>query len=112
MISASMRAYRDGPDTTKARRRIIVAALDSMPLAAYPGHGEVIGLGDGLKLWYGVDFDEANRLLGASANGRGNPRELAQRGLALKQVLSLIVAQRRPSYFLRSGRDEIGRANV
>src|SRR3546814_3474434 len=78
-----------------------------MPFASYPGHCEVIGLGDGLRLWYGVDFDEANRLLGASANGRGNPHELAQRGLALKQVLSLIVAQRRPSYFLRSGRDDL-----
>jgi membrane peptidoglycan carboxypeptidase len=48
MVSASLRAYRQGPDTTAARRRIVVDYLNSTPLSAQPGFGEVIGIGDGL----------------------------------------------------------------
>jgi membrane peptidoglycan carboxypeptidase len=104
MVSASLRAYRNGPDTIAVREQIVVDALNSMPLAAVPGHGEVIGLGDGLQLWYGADLDRINRLLAEPAASQG---DLAQRGLALKQVLSLIVAQRRPSYYLHQGRRDL-----
>ena len=48
MASASLRAYRDGPDTSAARRQIVVDYLNSTPLAARAGFGEVNGLGDGL----------------------------------------------------------------
>jgi membrane peptidoglycan carboxypeptidase len=104
MISASLRAYRNGPDTTAVREQIVVDAFNSMPLSAVPGHGEVIGLGDGLRLWYGADPEQVNRLLRESANNLG---DLPQRGAALKQVLSLIVAQRRPSYYLGRGRADL-----
>ncbi len=103
MVSATLRAYRDGPDTAGARKRIILEALDSMPLAAVRGHGEVIGLGDGLQLWYGSDFDETNRLLRTSGSDVG----LSRKALAYKQVLSLIIAQRRPSWYLGQGRQDL-----
>ena len=34
------------------------------------GHGEVIGVGDGLEAWYGADFDEVNRLLAPAEGGQ------------------------------------------
>ena len=61
MISASLRAYQGGAQTRAARRQILVDYLDSLPLAAAPGHGEVHGMGDGLRVWYGLDFRGGQR---------------------------------------------------
>lgn len=97
MISASVRAYQDGPQTLEARRRIVRDYLNSVPLSAVPGHGEVHGMAEGLRVWYGADFDQVNQALSSNAT---DARSLAQRGLALRQVLSLMIAQRRPSYYL------------
>ncbi|WP_289021031.1 transglycosylase domain-containing protein [Desulfobacter postgatei] len=99
MISASMRAYLDGPETLQARYGIICDFINSMPLGAITGYGEVMGLGDGLYAWYGADFTETVRLLAErSSNLTGS--EVKARAAALKEVVSLFVAQRRPSYFL------------
>src|SRR3546814_18747785 len=54
MISASLRGYREGQDTTAVRRQIVVDYLNSTPLAARPGFGAVIGVGDGLRAWFGT----------------------------------------------------------
>jgi membrane peptidoglycan carboxypeptidase len=94
MVSASLRAYLDGPDTTLARRRLVVDYLNTVPLAGWPGYGDVNGIGDGLWVWYERDFDEVNALLADSA------APLPQRALAYKQALSLLVSQRRPSGYL------------
>lgn len=94
MASASLRAYLDGEDTTAVRRQLVVDYLNTVPLAARPGYGEVIGIGDGLWVWYGSDFDEANRLL------IDEQAPLEARALAFRQVLSLMISQRRPSGFL------------
>ena len=56
MVSASLRAYREGPDTSAVRRQIVVDYLNSTPLSARTGFGEVNGLGDGLWAWFGTDF--------------------------------------------------------
>ena len=61
MISASVRAYQGGPDTTVARERIVRDYLNSVPLSAVPGHGEVHGMAEGLRVWYGADFDQSTR---------------------------------------------------
>ena len=65
MASASLRAYQSGADTTETRKLIVRDYLNSIPLAAAAGFGEVQGLGDGLWAWYGADFQDANRLLEA-----------------------------------------------
>lgn len=104
MVSASVRAYREGPQTLASRQRILLAYLNSVPLAAVPGHGEVHGLADGLRLWFGADFAEVNRLLDPRQNAGSS---LKAQGLALRQVLSLLIAQRRPSYYLGVGRDDL-----
>ncbi|WP_416148924.1 transglycosylase domain-containing protein [Pseudomonas monteilii] len=104
MISASVRAYQGGPDTTEARQRIVRDYLNSVPLSAVPGHGEVHGMAEGLRVWYGADFDQVNQALTSTAS---DPESMAARGLALRQVLSLMIAQRRPSHYLSKGRVEL-----
>ncbi len=97
MASASMRAYLDGPDTQRARERIIVDYLNTVPLSAREGFGEINGIGDGLWVWYGEDFDEINRLLAQT----DPTHPTARQAQAYKRALSLIVSQRRPSYHMR-----------
>lgn len=104
MYSATLRAYADGPDTTATRRRIVLEYLNTVPLAAAAEYGEVTGIGDGLWAWYGADFDTVNALLNKPiASGAA----LAEQGKALRQVLSLLIAQRRPTYFLGQGREPL-----
>jgi len=103
MEAAALRAYLSGANTEAARHRIVVDYLNSVPLAAIAGHGEVTGLGDGLWAWYGADPDEVNRLLACDCAA------VLRRAIAYRQVLSLLLAQRRPSYLLLQpdGRDEL-----
>lgn len=106
MASASVRAYRDGEDTTEARRRVLVDYLNSTPLTARQGFGEVNGLGDGLWAWFGTDLSIAKRVLAEPA---AEPRALRLKALAYKQVLGLLLAQRRPSYYLIQDRVALDR---
>ena len=99
MTSAALRVYLDGEESLKAQRRIILDYINSIPLAAIPGYGEVQGLGDGLWEWYRADFDSVNSCLHDNARGDNDP-DPAARALAYKQVLSLFLAHRRPSFYL------------
>ncbi|HEX7880223.1 MAG TPA: transglycosylase domain-containing protein, partial [Candidatus Eisenbacteria bacterium] len=104
MISATLRAYLDGPDTERSRRGIVHEFVNSVPLAALPGYGEVNGLGDGLWAWYDADFARVNARLkelsiGFAVDDKG--------ALAFKQVLSLFIAHRRPSYYLIQDRERL-----
>ncbi|MBT2789775.1 transglycosylase domain-containing protein [Paraburkholderia strydomiana] len=105
IASASVRAYLNGPQTMPARRQIVMHYLNSVPLAAQPGVGEISGMGDGLAAWYGRDFADVNRILNAPATTENLP----QQGEAFRQVLSLMIAQRAPSYFLHRGYPELER---
>ncbi|CAN5711876.1 transglycosylase domain-containing protein [soil metagenome] len=96
MVSASLRAYLGGEDTTATRRQIVVDYINSVPLSAKPGYGEVNGIGDGMWVWYGRDFTEISQLL------KGDLAQPAA-ALAYKQALSLFIAQRRPSHYLDEG---------
>lgn len=101
VATASLRAYRHGEETMVTRQRIVTDYINSVPLGAAPGHGEVFGLGDGVEAWYGADFDRVNRLLSGST--AMSPAEFTGQALALKQLLSLMIAQRRPSFYLVTG---------
>jgi membrane peptidoglycan carboxypeptidase len=79
--------------------------LNSVPLAAQPGIGEINGIGDGLAAWYGRDFNDVNRILAAPSTEQNLPEQ----GVAFRQVLSLMIAQRAPSYFLHHGYKELER---
>jgi membrane peptidoglycan carboxypeptidase len=100
MASASLRAYLNGADTRASRRRIVLDYLNTVPLAATPGFGEVNGIGEGLEGWFGIDFAKANDLL-------MHPRNTAEAARAYKHVLGLLISQRKPSYHLLSGRKSL-----
>ncbi|RCV90837.1 transglycosylase domain-containing protein [Billgrantia montanilacus] len=104
MISASVRSYRHGPQTLSARQDVALDYVNSVPLAAAPGYGEVHGIGDALWVWFGEDFDSFNRQLVASGS---RDDDLAQKGLALRQIVALMIAQRRPSWYLNGGRQAL-----
>src|SRR4029453_17469328 len=98
MLSASLRAYRGSELTMAARRQLVVDYVNSVPLSAVPGGGEVIGLGDGLAAWYGVRFEDVNRRLRPPLALDGPDRDIIARDYLL--ALSLFVAQRRPTTLL------------
>ncbi|HYB43857.1 MAG TPA: transglycosylase domain-containing protein [Candidatus Methylomirabilis sp.] len=102
MVSASLRTYLGGADTLEARRQILVDYINSMPLGAAPGYGEVLGLGDGLWAWYGADFDETNRLIAGAAEA---PTPEAAR--AYKRALSLLLSARRPYSYLTESQESL-----
>jgi hypothetical protein len=94
MLTASLRAYRQGPNTLEVRRRTVTEYLNSVPLAAQVGHGEVIGTADGLWAWYGAELHEVNRLLRTEptdAEGRVVLADVLDvvRGLAPKRMIDL-----------------------
>ena len=107
MVSASTRAYRQGPNTLEARRQILMGYVNSVPLAARPGWGEVTGIGEGLRLWFGVEPDSVNVRLRRMVDESG-PEEVR----AYAQVLSLILAERRPSYYLRTAEGRVRLATL
>ena len=106
MISASLRAYQDGTDTTAHRRQVALDYINGTPLSARRGFGEVNGVGDGLFTWFGADFGEVNDVLTRPAK---DVFALARKARAYKQVLALLIAQRRPSHYLLAGRDDLAR---
>ncbi|MEO6096494.1 MAG: transglycosylase domain-containing protein, partial [Fibrobacteria bacterium] len=113
MISASLRAYQYGENTTEARRRILLEYVNTVPLAALPGYGEVNGLSDGLLAWYGASMDSVNRLLkyprsrGAGKDGIDTGVDMEAMGKGYRQVLNLFIAHRRPTSYLLQHRDAL-----
>ncbi len=106
MASASLRVYLDGTETLAAQQRIVLTYLNSLPLAAAPGYGEVIGLAAGLERWFGADFDTVNRLLWLPGSELSEAQAV-RRAKAYRQVLSLLLAQRRPTYHLVQDQDTL-----
>ncbi|MCG8611573.1 MAG: transglycosylase domain-containing protein, partial [Pseudomonadales bacterium] len=104
LVSATVRIYQQGGDTSEERRRLVLSYLNTVPLAAAPRHGEVHGVLDGLRVWFAADPGQVNRILRSHPS---SPAQLAEQGLALKQVLALMIAHRRPSWYLLNGRDEL-----
>jgi len=102
VASASVRVYRDGEDTSAARQRILLDYVNTVPLGALRGWGEVNGLGDGIVAWYGTDFDAANRVLREPAVTRAQ-------AYAYRQLLSLMIAQRRPSFYFGAGQGQLAK---
>jgi membrane peptidoglycan carboxypeptidase len=105
MGSASLRAYLDGKNTLPTRQRIVRDYLNTVPLAAAPRFGEVNGVGDGLWAWYGLDFKKANEALWRLEK---NPKD-AEGAMVFKHALSLLVAERKPSYYLAKDRAALDR---
>ncbi len=107
MASASVRAYQQGAHTLPARRQLVLDYLNTVPLSAAPHHGEVHGLGDGLWVWFGTDFEGAMAALSSTGAEAHDP---TARAIALRQAVALMIAHRRPSWYLAQGRQELERA--
>ncbi|MGE0258656.1 MAG: transglycosylase domain-containing protein [Alphaproteobacteria bacterium] len=105
MVTASLRAYYDGPDTLERRKEIVTTYLNSTPLASMAGYGEIIGLPDALRIWFGTDLAEATEALNKTPL---TAAELARQGEVYRQVLAFIVSGRRPSYYLLEDRAALG----
>lgn len=108
IASASIRVYQQGADTSGARRQLVLDYLNTVPLSAAPGFGEVNGIGDGLFVWFGADFENVKRLL---AMPTGDETLIPERALALRQIISLMIAHRRPSYYLSNNRQELAKTS-
>lgn len=102
IASASFRSYHAGERTLETRKQIVLDYINSIPLAAISGFGEVNGLGDGLWAWYGMEFDTVNQILTEAENNWENlsPEKRDEFGVVIKSALSLFLAHRRPSDFL------------
>ena len=93
IVGASLKAYREGANTRAWRERIIVDYLNTVPLAAAPGYGEIHGLGEGLYAWFGMRLDEAVAALNA-------PGQTPAKVRVFKHILALLISVRAPSDYL------------
>ncbi|HEX5739026.1 MAG TPA: glycosyl transferase family 51, partial [Hydrogenophaga sp.] len=107
MASAAVRAYRGGEDTLAVRQQLVLDYLNTVPLSAAPRHGEVHGLGDGLWVWFGTELEQARALLLPTPGPVERPTARAQ---VLRQVVALLIAHRRPSWYLAQGREDLNQA--
>lgn len=99
MTSATLAAYEDGRSTLHAQKDIICDYINSIPLAASPGYGDVQGLGDGLWAWYGVNVSNVNPLLQAPESSLDS-QQMRERARAYRETLSLLLALRSPYNYL------------
>jgi membrane peptidoglycan carboxypeptidase len=99
MTSATLEAYQDGRTTLRAQQDIIRGYINSIPLAASPGYGDVQGLGDGLWSWYGEDVSKIDPLLRAPEASL-DAHQMKMRAQGYRQTLSLLLALRSPHVYL------------
>ena len=105
IASASFRSYLYGRDTSHSRKMFILDYINSIPLAALKGYGEAHGLGDGLWVWYRTNFERASRSLRSI---QPSTRSISgQQARYFKEILSLFLAHRRPSFYLLQGVNEL-----
>src|SRR5215472_18393500 len=104
MLTASARIYMRGPNTLERRKEVVTTYLNSTPLASMPGYGEVIGVPEALWVWYGTDYQQAAQILNHAPR---DAAEWARKGVVYREVLSLILSERRPSYYLLADRDAL-----
>ena len=103
ILSASLRAYRNGSDTYAVRRRIVLDYLNTVPLSGVPGARR------GLRPRRRPPRLVWGELAAVSALLTSPSADPAERGRVYKQVLSLLLSQRRPSYYLLHDRDALDR---
>lgn len=93
MTDASLKVYQNGPDTREERRQIILDYLNSIPLAAAPGYGELHGIGNGLNAWFDIDLFDAQKALAL-------PDSSPEKAKVFKHMLALLCSVKAPSYYL------------
>jgi membrane peptidoglycan carboxypeptidase len=107
MLSSSLRSYQNGPQNLASRKEIVADYINSLPLAATYEQGEVLGLMDGLRAWFGADPQRVNELLEMSDEAARMQGVEAERALAYRQAVTLLLAAKKPSGFLVENRDAL-----
>jgi membrane peptidoglycan carboxypeptidase len=102
VADASLRAYRPGSDVREVQRRLVLDYLNSVPLGGAPNYGEVHGIGEGLRAWFGLDPDSVFAVL-------RDPPSWKAEALALKPVLALLCGVRAPTRLLGERPEELTR---
>src|SRR5581483_7724083 len=100
IVGASLKAYREGANTRAWRERIVVDYINTVPLAAAPGYGEIHGLGEALYAWFGMRLSDAAAAL-------NQPGRTPAKVRAFKHILTLLISVRAPSVFLVDERDSL-----
>ena len=100
MTNASLKVYQKGPDTRQERRQIILDYVNSVPLAATPGQGEIHGIGNGLDAWFGLELQDVKKQLSKPEFDDGKAK-------ALKHVLALMCSVKAPTYYLVRNRSAL-----
>ena len=98
IISASLWAYHKSPNTLEIRKEIVKEYLNSMPLGAAAGHGEINGIGNGMWAWYGKKIDQVINDLNLPET---NPKDIYKKAATFKEIFSLIIATRYPNFYLK-----------
>jgi membrane peptidoglycan carboxypeptidase len=93
IVGASLKAYQEGANTRAWREKIIIDYLNTVPLAAAPGYGEIHGIGEGLHAWFGIRLDDAVAALNSAGQ---TPVKLR----VFKHILALLISVRAPSEYL------------
>jgi membrane peptidoglycan carboxypeptidase len=93
IIGASLAAYHEGLATRPEREQIILDYLNTMPLGAAPGVGEVNGLSSGLAAWFGLKPDAVFATL-------RQPEATRAKARAYRDVLALLYSVHAPTYYL------------
>ncbi len=93
MAAATLRVYKGGPDTRQARRDIILDYINTAPLAAVPGYGEIYGLGEGFHAWFGRSLFDVRRTFYL-------PDTDPEKVQIFRQALTLICAVRAPTFYM------------
>ncbi len=107
VFTASARAYSKTPDNTlQTRREAVTNYINAVPLSGYAGFGEVIGIQDGLAVWFNTDVADFNDIMSRDESALSE-EEWAQKAQYYRQTLALIMAVQRPTGFLRQDRDAL-----
>ncbi len=100
MTDASLKVYQKGQDTREERRQIVLDYLNSIPLAAAPGYGEIHGIGNGLRAWFDLDLITVQKDFSLRDD---NPKKVK----AFKSALALLCSVKAPSYYLVQNRSAL-----
>lgn len=95
ITSAMLRSYLDGRDTSSSRRRIVLDYLNSIPLGAAAGYGEVLGYGEAMRVFYQVDLSLEKEIL-RSVNI--NTPYTAEQLRSIDRALQIVISARNPNY--------------
>lgn len=110
IFTAATRRYMEIDNPAISIRKTILNYINVAPMAAHKKFGEVIGFSEAFEDHFGIDIDEANRILNIPQNELHGD-DLVAAGKVYRAALSLIMALQRPDDYLNK-RPEVMHARV